>query len=958
MSYWANPFDTTAGLMVQQNVYESLFLEGGKTGFRSREHTSHFERAFFQGRGADMIGVTALRCLTLVYDDYDKAMSGDSGIYCCGECGRIDHLWNWEFVDFGFYSSFDKRDQAWITGEYNPKKMTTGIYSGSGYGIIAQVRCNEVSSCTHCGTTVQAPIADITNCPECGRGPAASDPDNLGMIQAGCGSMGSVFHSVPPVTSDQVYTISAEIGSQSPRVNFVTLVAAKSLTVKVPRTITPNTMRIEWAGDNSNYNNRQGQLVMDKRQAMTWVPNLVMTLPVDASERGGASNPLRFPISMFGGFSNQESPLYPGMTAFGGSQVTQFKRGGGSDYDFYMTGYRSPTDSSSGDQRSWVNVGDIAGYVNTNRTQSRVKLAPLNGDTSRNNRPYHLTQFYVQDGDGPRAGGQYRGGVVRVENYAGSGRSPAERVRTYTDRLPVMRFRTEQPNSAGKLVDGVEVGFRGKPGIKYVNLLNPGIRDIDDNGMIRVAAQTIKPIPDVPSILEDTNPPIPGIGLVCPNDVVAALEYYFYATDVKDGLAARLREAVRKWAEQTAASGADPTGYPWGVSNIGNITDPNIKQTLDDFGLTTPADAPGSFYSYIITLQKARAVAKIGNRFHPAFNVRRRLPIAYAGSLEPADMFGYTDPVEEVLFYANHGGSGNRRDGNIVPPTRYPRFGSVVPNAELVEDPLHPTGFDIPPPNCTITHDVTTIAKGTSINVDDQEVFKTHFCETCMGTNAGPLRGTIVNQFQNAITDLVVDPYGWPVTWRHIPNNRLGLEDWMIACHVAYEDNRIFQICPDPIVTITPAADPTDPPNTDYDPYVKIPDPSGIADFRTGEKFSFVPLSAAQVMPGYVSHDVPTSSSPGLLRWSDPSGGADIEEPFPQPRSDYLMSAHGDFSNYSPLLNMGNGLLRRLAPTGPFYRDTGSGTHSPIMFGIMLDGKKYTSGASGLAATGGSGGVP
>jgi hypothetical protein len=55
---------------------------------------------------------------------------------------------------------------------------------------------------------------------------------------------------------------------------------------------------------------------------------------------------------------------------------------------------------------------------------------------------------------------------------------------------------------------------------------------------------------------------------------------------------------------------------------------------------------------------------------------------------------------------------------------------------------------------------------------------------------------------------------------------------------------------------------------------------------------------------------------------------------------------------------MGNGLLRRLAPTGPFYRDTGSGTHSPIMFGIMLDGKKYTSGASGLAATGGSGGVP
>ena len=48
--------------------------------------------------------------------------------------------------------------------------------------------------------------------------------------------------------------------------------------------------------------------------------------------------------------------------------------------------------------------------------------------------------------------------------------------------------------------------------IKYVNL-NPNIRDIDDSGMVR-GAQTIKPIPDVPSILDDENPPIPGIGLV------------------------------------------------------------------------------------------------------------------------------------------------------------------------------------------------------------------------------------------------------------------------------------------------------------------------------------------------------------------------------------------------------------------------------------------------------------
>jgi len=965
MSYWANPFDTKAGLMVQQNVFESLFLDGGKTNFQSREHTTHFERAFFQGRGADMIGVAALRCLTLVYDDYDKSMSDDSGIYCCGQCGRIDHLWNWQFIDFGFYNSFNEQDRMWITGEYNPRKMTQGIYSGTGYGIIAQVRCNEVSSCTHCGITVQAPIRDVTRCPECGRGPAASDPDKLGMIQAGCGSMGSVFHSVPPVTSDQVYTIDAQVSSQSPRINFVTLVAAKSLTVKIPRTVTPNTMRLEWVGDDISYDSRQGQMVIDKRQAMTWVPNLVMTLPVAAGERGGASNPLRFPISMFGGFSNQESPLYPGMTAFGGSHITQIKRGRGTSYEFYMTGYRTPDAGTTGDQRSWANTGDIAGYVQTSRSQSRVQLAPGNGITNRSNRPYHLTQYYVSDGYGPNAGGRYGGSAVSVERYGGGGGSEAERIRGYTDRLPVMRFRTEQPNAAGKLVDGVKVGMEGKPGIQYVNLLNPTIRDIDDSGMIRVAAQTIKPIPDVPSILDGEDPPIPGIGLTCPNDVVAALEYHFYYTDVKDGLASRLREAVRKWTEKTAASASDPSGYPWGVSDIGNITNAAIKKTLDDFGLTTPATAPGSFYSYIITLQKARAVAKSGNSFYPSFNTRRRLPIAYEGSLETVDMYGYTGSVEDVLFYAYHGGSGNRRDGNLVPPTRYPRFGSVVDNAELVEDPLHPTGFYIPPPMCTKTHDVQTIPKGTAIDQDQQLVFKTHVCNTCMATNSGSMRGTILNQFHNAITDLQVDPFGWPISWRIIENNRLGLRDWMIACHVAYEDNRKFQMCPDPLVTVTPGANPGDPPTTTYDPYVLIPDPSGIFDAREQANLSFVPLSVAETMPDWVSTDlsgasrVSPTTRPETIIWRDPITGDPVKRfPFPNPRQDFIMSDHGDHANYSPLLNIGDGMLRRLAPDGPFYRDTGSGTYSPIMFGIMLDGKRYTSGSSGLAATGGSGGVP
>ena len=47
-------------------------------------------------------------------------------------------------------------------------------------------------------------------------------------------------------------------------------------------------------------------------------------------------------------------------------------------------------------------------------------MVPTNGDTSRNNRPYHLTQYSIYMGDGSQIGG-YSGGVS-VEKYGG-GRS-------------------------------------------------------------------------------------------------------------------------------------------------------------------------------------------------------------------------------------------------------------------------------------------------------------------------------------------------------------------------------------------------------------------------------------------------------------------------------------------------------------------------------------------------------
>ena len=957
MSYWANPFDTTAGMSVQKTLFESLYMDEGKTGFDFREHAYHFESRFFQGRGADMVGVAALRTLTLVYDDLDRGMSRDSGIYCCEVCGRKDHLWSWEYIDFGFYN-----DDQWLSGVYEPNKAPGGIYNGSAYGITAQVRCNEVSSCTHCGITYLAPISDITTCQQCDRGPAESDPDKLGMVQAGCGAMGTVYHDIPPITAAQSYTISAQISSQTSRVNFVTLVSSKSLTVRIPKQVNPSSMVIEWTGDTAPFSSRQGECALDRRQAKQWIPELSIILParVTTSGRGTANSPIRFPISLFGGYSSTASPLYPGLTAFGGNSITQIKHD--RSISFAFAGYRTPTPLSTGSISSWKDATLIPGYTNTLRTQSRVKLVSTLGPTDRTNRSFQLTQFVLHDGDAST----FNANGVKVEQYpSGGGRSWRSTRNTdaytesYTDRLPVMRFRSEQPDFRGQLVDGrcgfcmgghSSIACPSKGGVvDWVNLLNPSMRDIDDHGLLRVAAQRIIPIPEVPSVLKAEDPGIPGIGLTCPNDTAAAYAYMSYAIDVKDGLLSKVREILKKWRESQLLAPASGTvsNYPWGVSPIGDIEDPAIKELLDDFGIVTPNTPPLSFFSYIITLQKARAVVETNGRMRPAFSQRRRRPIAYSGVLDADTMATVEDDGDynvDYWFYARHGGSGSRRSGNLVKPTKYRRFGTVAVEKELVEDAKHQSSMFIVPPLVTKLHSVRTFRNFSFDDVNDT-IFKTHYCETCRDTYSGSAAGSIMNQMLPAVANLVMDPGGWPVSWDFVENNRLGLADWQIACQIAFEDNRKLQICPDAMIEVIKPADPmTEDPTINYEPYWLVPG-SGIKDIRYPEEMMWVPEGKLPTVPGYTGHDDKNVTIDGQV----------FE--IPTPRKNYLMSEHGDHSNYSPLPNLGVGLIRNLAPNGPFYRRDPVGNLIPIMWGVMKDGRKVTTGNSSLAATG-VGGVP
>jgi hypothetical protein len=202
-----------------------------------------------------------------------------------------------------------------------------------------------------------------------------------------------------------------------------------------------------------------------------------------------------------------------------------------------------------------------------------------------------------------------------------------------------------------------------------------------------------------------------------------------------------------------------------------------------------------------------------------------------------------------------------------------------------------------------------------------------------------------MNQMLPAVANLVMDSGGWPVSWDFVENNRLGLADWQIACQIAFEDNRKLQICPDPLMEIIKPADPmTEDPTINYEPYWLVPG-SGIKDIRYPEEMMWVPEGKLPTVPGYTGHDDKNVTIDGQV----------FE--IPTPRKNYLMSEHGDHSNYSPLPNLGVGLIRNLAPNGPFYRMDPVGNLIPIMWGVMKDGRKVTTGNSSLAASG-VGGVP
>ena len=908
MSYWANPFDSKAGYEVLMTTFKSIYVDSHTNKIiddSMSRSVKHFVDDFFLpglGRGA-----SALRTQAFSYDTLGKDHSEDSGIYRC-RCGRIGYLWDWEYLDFSIYE-----DALWDRNAVTLKPKPGGMYRGKAYRVMAQVRCNEVSICSRCGVTYLAPESDITQCQACGAGPIEGEDDGQGMVQAGCGQQSWVEHFIPPVTEAQSFNFSTDWVSQASIGHFVDLRKPKALTVKIPRRIGIRSFEIRWAGDSrASWDRRQGTVCKTRQEAMVWVPKLSIILDkANASGLGTNVAPLEFPISLFGGYSDKESILYPGRTAFAGSQLHVSKDPSQAGKPLYYFGGNRAPGMGGGTGISTVDGRRGGGFVVPLKYLSvqgitRCALLP----SSQNPIPWkdfttRIFRFNPQRG---MWNVDDLGEFVRREKYEFNSLDPLS-----GNHLPVYQFRTQQ-------VSGAEV----------VNLKDPGMRSIDDRGLLRVTTISLNPIPTLPSEFDQDRPQV-GSPIVCPNDIVYAIDMQRQLVDN----AGRFLDRVRARLESVSAGHLTYGGseYPFGITPLDIPRPPpapELVETLLSFGFDIPSEAPGSGFSFLITQNRARAGVKVGNRQYPAFHRRSN------GTLVPwredlVNLWNVPDDqaiydggsLVDNLFYAPGYGSGTRRDGTYSAAPQYPRFGSVIRGREFIEDPYH-VGSGFMPLHNLLAHEMRSIGRP-RIDITLNQKYQSHYCNTCAGTLHN---GSIVNvrANQGVVTDVELDDKGFPIRWIFIEGNQRGLAEWMVAAEAAYEGNRTLDFCPDGV-----DIDPEDSSAGRYRFYL-IPDDDGIEDFRYDEPMIFIREDELSRISGYEWHDQEEVVINGIS-W-----------PRPNARSSYLLGPPNQNPAGSPLSRSGDGRIVSIVEADGPMRRSGF-INVPGVAGFGSSGRAYTTGA-------------
>ena len=170
MPYRNNPFGSDKGNEIVQEIFDLMFI--GEDAQPNDIEKDKLQRQVNHYRGNIINIVNKMRKFVDGYQQVPVAETNSSGIHICPHCSRRDFIYHWQVVDGGHYSD----PNNWNKSVHPKEWKTGGVGQKNRYCFALRYRCNHVTTCNKCHTTVQG--HDVSSCPNCG------DTQNLAKV--GC----------------------------------------------------------------------------------------------------------------------------------------------------------------------------------------------------------------------------------------------------------------------------------------------------------------------------------------------------------------------------------------------------------------------------------------------------------------------------------------------------------------------------------------------------------------------------------------------------------------------------------------------------------------------------------------------------------------------------------------------------------------------------------------------------
>ena len=188
MGYDNNTYISPKGREYTNYIFDLLFKNDGET--MDISSVSSVVGHFRGPSGSNLHNTCQLmKKFIKGYESSQYQQGYNSGIHVCPYCSRRDFMWTWEYVDFGIRNE----DETWTSSiKLEQKSYELGAnLQDSGYRFECRVRCNTVTTCQDCHTTVTGEFSSCRNC------------SSSNVVKVGCGKESYATHLVKEVQASE-----------------------------------------------------------------------------------------------------------------------------------------------------------------------------------------------------------------------------------------------------------------------------------------------------------------------------------------------------------------------------------------------------------------------------------------------------------------------------------------------------------------------------------------------------------------------------------------------------------------------------------------------------------------------------------------------------------------------------------------------------------------------------------